>query len=147
MVKSDEQIHKICVRKIDKSLMGDANLKYTQIFKNREELKLNEVVLNSGEIPICSTILDEHCWSLLTTQRLITKREGTILTASIESARNLQYGDFKGHEGKELTMGKVETSDGGVLEYFIETGKASMVMVQGVKTRIQIQKRTNVLIE
>ncbi|MEP4091616.1 hypothetical protein [Reichenbachiella sp.] len=141
MEKSDEQIHKICVRNITKSLMEDANLKYTQIFKKIEEVNIDEVILATEEIPICSTILDKHNWSLLTTQRLITKKEGTILETDIETANNLKYGDFKGYQDKEITMGKVETSDGEELEYFIETGKTSMVMVQGVKTRIQIQNR------
>lgn len=142
MEKTDQQIHKICIRNITKSLGDDAELRCTKIFFKNDELNINEVTLLPNEIPICSTIIDVNHWSLLTTQRLLTKKGDTIFIADIETANNRLYGDFKGVQGKAFTIGRIETSEGNELEYFIETGKSSMVMVQGIKTRVQIQNKS-----
>ncbi len=55
------------------------------------------------------------------------------------NAKNLLYGEFKS-EKDDFTFGKIELENGEILKYFIETRKASMVMVQGVKTAIDIQQ-------
>ena len=75
----------------------------------------------------------------MTTQRLITCNNDNLTEANMDFAKVENYGDFKGYEEREYTLGHVNFDNGDSHEYFIEIGKASMVMVQGVKFRILIQ--------
>jgi hypothetical protein len=45
------------------------------------------------------------------------------------------YGDFKGFHNQPVTLGAIQLPDGSEHKYFIETGRASMVMIYGV-TRV-----------
>lgn len=142
MKKSDKQIHKICIRNIKKSLFNDAELKFTEFYEVTDQQLEFYDDLQTDEIAICSTKINSDNWSLLTTKRLLTKSHNNLNSAEIEFASHAKYGDFKGYKDPEFTVGRILTSEGREFEYFTETGKASMVMVQGVKTRIQIQNRT-----
>lgn len=92
--------------------------------------------LAENELFICSTIIDEDNFSILTTRRLLTKLDGKLCSENIQAATDKLYGDFKGYKDKEFTFGLVQLQNGNELKYFIETGKASMVMIQGVRTLI-----------
>ena len=54
------------------------------------------------------------------------------------------YGDFKGTLKREsITFGAIQLTNGNELRYFIETGRASMVMIYGVRTAIRIGGMTD----
>lgn len=142
MEKSDQQIHKICLRNIKKSLFSDAELKFTKFYELTDQQPDFYSDFQDDEIAICSTRTDSNNRSLLTTQRLLTKSDNILKTTEIEYASHSSYGDFKGYKDPDFTIGRILIAEGTEFEYFTETGKASMVMVQGVKTRIQIQNRT-----
>lgn len=91
------------------------------------------------ELIICSTVIDDNNYSILTTQRLITKEKGLENTGSLVGATDKLYGDFKGYKDELFTFGQVQLHNGSDLKYFIETGKASMIMIHGVRTIIQTQ--------
>ena len=139
-MRDDSSIHKICILAIKKSLMDTAELSFTSIYENRDSKLPFQLGLNFSELPICSTIKDSDNWSILTTQRLLSKINSVFTEANMETAQNRYYGDFKGYKSEQFTLGKVENSIGEEIEYLIETGKSSMVMVQGVKKRILIQQ-------
>jgi len=96
---------------------------------------------------ICSTVIDIDNFSVLTTQKLATKEEGKFLSCSLDGATDQLdglYKDFKGVREKEpLTFGTVQLDNGNDFRYFIERGSASMVMIHGVRTRIQTGGMTN----
>lgn len=95
--------------------------------------------LHNDELIICSIIIDTDNFSVLTTQKIITKKNGRISLGSCINATDKLYGEFK-NKTKDFSLGSVELENGEILEYFIETGKASMIMIQGVRTLIQIQQ-------
>ncbi|CAL2105559.1 hypothetical protein T190115A13A_160092 [Tenacibaculum sp. 190524A02b] len=64
------------------------------------------------------------------------------MIGSLVNAKNKGYGDFKGYIDNALTFGTLELQNGDELKYFIETGKASMIMIHGVRTLIRIQRTT-----
>ena len=98
--------------------------------------------LAESELIICSTVIDKDNYSILTTRQLITKKEGQLNTGDIQGATDKLYGDFKSYE-KSITFGQIELKNRNVLTYFIETGKASMVMIQSVRTIISTTQMTN----
>ena len=57
------------------------------------------------------------------------------------------YGDFKGLNGEPLTFGILTLENGIEFKYFIETGKASMIMINGIRTLIRTQQMTDKNIE
>ena len=143
MTKTDAYIHEICVAAILRKTMRPYNFYYTRYWKTKKEfIKYCEginVEFENEEIPICSTIIDMKNWSIITTRRLITSTESIIYQGRFSDAINSDIGDFKGIEGNEIATGTVEFKNGNKIQCYIETKRASMVMVYGLQTRIQIE--------
>lgn len=93
--------------------------------------------LHNDELIICSIIIDADNFSVLTTKKLVTLQNGILSSGSLINSTDQFYGNFKS-EAQRFSLGSVELENGEILEYFIETGRASMIMIQGVKTMIQI---------
>ena len=142
MEKSDKSIHNICIASIKRSTIKPYDFKWTRFYEEYTEFKNSfpgiEIELSDNELVICSTMIDKDNFSVLTTQRLTTKEKGVLLSGNLNGALVKQYRDFKSFKNKPLTFGLVQLNNGNDLRYFIETGRASMVMVYGVRTRIQI---------
>ena len=102
-----------------------------------------EIDFSTNELLICSTVIDNDNFSVLTTQKLITKEKGILLSCNLNGASVKEYGDFKGYKKVPFTFGVVYLADGSEFKYFIETGRASMVMIHGVKTSIQVNQMTS----
>jgi hypothetical protein len=148
-VKSDKSKHNICIASIKRSTMKPYDFKWTKFYDfdtyfPYSGLKLD---LTQNELIICSTYIDGDNYSVLTTQRLITKENGQITSGNIDGAVNKTYGDFKGYKDKLFTFGQIELRDGACLKYFVETGKASMVMIHGVRTLIRIKEMTDTQVD
>ncbi|SFN50597.1 hypothetical protein SAMN05421594_3044 [Chryseobacterium oleae] len=91
------------------------------------------------ELIICSVIIDSDNYSILTTRKLITNNKGNIESGSLINAKNKWYGEFNSKTDLH-TLGEVELSTGKRLFYFVETGKASMIMIYGVRTLVFINQ-------
>ncbi len=103
-----------------------------------------ELELLDNELIICSTVIDIDNFSVLTTRKLVTKEKGILLSGNLNDAKDKLYGDFKGVLRKEpFTFGMVQLDNGNDLQYFIETGRASMIMIYGVRTRMQAVEMTD----
>jgi hypothetical protein len=61
-------------------------------------------------------------------------------------AERKTYGAFKSQE-IDFTLGIIRLEDGTDLKCFIETGKASMIMIHGLRTLIRAQTMTVKLIK
>lgn len=149
MTKTDKSKHNICIASIKRSVMKPYDFKWTRFYEFNSEFPYSglNLELDDNELLICSTVIDANNYSILTTQRLITKEKGETITGSMNGTIDKSYGDFKGLRYKlPFTFGKIWLADGIEFKYFIETGKASMVMIHGVRTliRIQIMKNTQV---
>lgn len=140
MEKSDKSIHNICIAKIKRSTMKPYDFKWTKFYENNSKnlFKHYPFELDIEELVISSTIIDSQNFSILTTRKLITLENGIFFSGSLINTKDKLYGEFKS-EREKLTFGSVELENGTTLKYFIETGKASMVMIHGVRTAISIQ--------
>ncbi|WP_375562433.1 hypothetical protein ACE193_07765 [Bernardetia sp. OM2101] len=149
MSKSDKSKHAICIAAIKKNTMKPYDFKWTKFYSSNSEFSHNKIQLQrkEGELIICSTIINEKNYSILTTQRLITKENGNEKIGNMNEASDESYGNFKGYGDVGFTFGLVKLKSELELKYFIETGKASMVMVHGIRTLIRTQTLTEKNIE
>jgi len=142
--KTDQSKHRICVSKIKRTAIKPYDaFEWTKLYEDNQSFFNTypdiPIELNGEELLICSTIIDSNNYSILTTQKLITSENGILESGLIMHTKNELYGNFKGHGNEKLTFGKIIVEHEKVIKYFIETGKASMIMIYGVKTLIQIK--------
>lgn len=121
--------------------MKPFDFKYSEIYENDEtilnEKVNNEVNLEGGEELICSTIVNDTIWSVLTSRRIITLEGVGKIEHYLNGLKRRDAGDFKGYSKQEYTKGFLHFDDDKIIPYFIETGKASMIMIYGVNTTTQ----------
>jgi hypothetical protein len=125
--------------------MKPYDFKWTKFYESNSEFLYTGIQLDlaENELIICSTIIDKDNFSILTTRRLLTNQSGLLSSENIQGATDKLYGDFKGYKNKNITFGQVQLQSGNELKYFIETGKASMIMIHGVRTLIGTTQMTN----
>ncbi|KAA2243384.1 hypothetical protein F0L74_12850 [Chitinophaga agrisoli] len=131
--------------------MKPYDYKWTKFYPSNAEFEASypgfKMEYLENELIICSTILDHDNFSILTTQKLITREHGIEITGNLLDAADSSYGEFKGHRCGIFTFGRIKLSNGSDFRYFIETGKASMIMIHGVRTVIRTQQMTSAQIE
>ena len=149
MNKTDKSKHNISIAAIKRSTFKPYDYELTKFYISNSDFLYNGIKLDltENELIICSTVVDSENYSVLTTQKLITKEKGIENIGNLIGAKDKLYGDFKGYKGDSITFGLVELENGTELKYFIETGKASMIMIQGVRTIIKTQQMTDKNIE
>ncbi len=123
--------------------MKPYDFRWTQFYDSDSNPKLLfqnfPIDFSEEELIICSVIIDPDHYSILTTRKLITNNKGHMESGSLNHAKNKWYGEFKSKTDL-YTLGEVELSTGQRLCYFVETGKASMIMINGVKTLVFISQ-------
>ena len=129
--------------------MKPYDFKWTKFYDSNSEFPYSglELDLIENELIICSTVIDSDNYSILTTNKLITKENGTEYIGNLTGASDKGYGNFKGYNNEPFVFGIVQLENGTEFKYFIETGKASMVMIHGTRTLIGTQKMTDKNIE
>lgn len=140
-MKSDKSIHNIVIAKIKRSTILPYDFKWSKFYENNSEFngeKLS-IELEQEELIICSCVINDKNYSILTSKRLISCINNEITLGSVQNAKDKFYGEFKSQK-ENYTFGTVELKNGEHIKYFIETGRASMIMIQGVRTAIQIQQ-------
>lgn len=147
MTKSKQIIHSFSVYEIKRGTIRPYNFRWTKFHENNSgfqqaypELRLN---ITEDELIICSTVIDADNYSLLTTQRIITKEEGIKEIRYMASATSYSMPRNYKFEHYDYLFGTIEFQDGEVFRYFLEPGKAAMVMIQGIKTLIWSQQLTD----
>ena len=147
MTKSDQIIHRFSIYEIKRHTFKPYDFKWTKFHENNSDFVhlYPEIQLDVGEdeLIICSTVIDAENYSLLTTRRIITKENGIEnigdMTSAIQNTPPLQ---FK-LEKYNYVFGTLQLQNGTVFRYFIEAGKACMVMEYGIKTLIWSQQLTD----
>ena len=138
MEKSDTSRHAICISAIKRHILKPYDFKWTKFYESNEDFVSAYAgfafdLLNQ-ERAVCSTILDDQNYTVLTTQRLIAKVNGVEDTAIFPDWKSKKFGSFKRDVHGDFTFATVEKSDNSSMRYLIETGNASMVMINGIDT-------------
>lgn len=149
MRKPDKSIHNISVASIKRSTMKPYDFKWTKFYESNTDFQYSglQLELTENELIICSTVVDSENYSILTTQKLITNENGIENIGGVTGATLKPYGDFKGLNRELLSFGVLQLKNGTEFKYFIETGKASMIMIHGIRTLIRTQQMTDKNIE
>jgi len=102
--------------------MKPYDFKWSKFYEANSDFSFHghELDLTDDELIICSTIIDEENFSILTTQKLITVENKRERAESLIGAIDKGYGDFKGHKDVQVTFGSVELENGDKMRYFIE---------------------------
>ena len=140
MKKTDKSKHNICIAAIKRSTIKPYDYKFTKFYESNEEFPYNDIDINlrENELIICSTVINANNYSVLTTQRIITNKNNIVATGELTNSKDKGSGMFKSMKD-DFVFGSITLENGSDLEYFIETGKASMIMINGIKTLISIQ--------
>ncbi len=147
MKKSDLSIYKICIGNFERTVMWEkCQPKYSLIYKELGESQQVFQEFNiqrfENEIPICACKLDSNSWSLITTQRLITSKLGTISQINLETASVEDYGNANNLE-EPYTLGTLAPPEEfSIHQFFIECGYCSQIMISAVHERIVLQKNS-----
>ena len=148
MTKSDKSIHNICIASIKRSTIKPYDFKWTNFYDSNLDFNSTypELLIEfaENELIISSTVIDMNNYSILTTKRLYTIEKGILNSGDLINAIDKFYGEFKGIDNSLFTFGLVQLESGHNLKYFIETGKASMVMIHGVRTVIRSQQMAKI---
>ena len=137
-MKTPEKLHNVCIAAIKRSYIPPFDFVYTKIYENSDTFegdKLGvDVRLESHELPICSTIVNTKVWTLLTNNRIISFEGVGIQEHKLTPIKRWNFGDFKGYSDQSYTKGFLHFVDDTIVPVFVETGRASMVMIYGVMT-------------
>ncbi|KXH82847.1 hypothetical protein AU378_10400 [Chryseobacterium kwangjuense] len=143
MKKTDQSLYNICIASIKRKTMKPYDFRWTHFYDSDSSPKLLfqnfPIEFEEEELIICSVLIDSNHYSILTTRKLITNNNGKLESGSLINSKNKWYGEFKSKTAL-YTLGEVELFTGERLTYFVETGKAAMVIINGVKTFIDIAK-------
>jgi len=149
MRKTDKSIHNISIASIKRSTFKPYDYKWTKFYESNSEFSYSglKLELKESELIICSTFIDSKNYSILTTKKLITNENGIENAGNVAGAIPKLHGDFKGLNGGTFTFGLLQLVNGTELKYFIETGKASMIMIHGIRMLIRTEQMTDENIE
>ena len=92
---------------------------------------------NENELPISQTTVNKNNWTLITTRQIITSIDGIIKTAKAGTVNSWHWNDFKGYNKTDYTMGELQLDNQQKLEIFLETGKASLVMIYAIMALVE----------
>lgn len=137
-MKTPDKIHSICIAAIKRSYIPPFDFEYTSIYENSDTVESDKIgvdlKLASHELPICSTIISTKVWTLLTTDRIISFEGVEMQEHKLTSIKRWNFGDFKGYSEQSYTKGFLHFDDDTVVPVFVETGRASMVMIYGISS-------------
>lgn len=139
MRKKDITIHHLAIAAIKRSTMLPYDFKYTQLYESDCATLKIPIPLEEDELVICSTVIDKENYSILTTRRMTTSEDENVRIEYLMNATDKGYGDFKGSKGDVISKGMIEIENAEDLGYFIETGRASMIMIQGLRALLRTQ--------
>jgi hypothetical protein len=137
-MKTADKIRSICIAAIKRSIIPPFDFEYSYIYENLDTVETPKIGvdlrLESHELPICSTIINPKVWTILTTEKIISFEGVGIQQHKLSTLEKWDFGDFKGYSKQIYTKGFLHFVDDTFIPVFVETGRASMVMINGIMT-------------
>jgi hypothetical protein len=97
-------------------------------------------MLSNEELPVASTYIDGS-WTLVTTQRVLSFSNNFM--QQIATNEIVEF-DTKHSKGKtNIIQSKIGGTKGKKIECFIETGRASMVIIYAIQTLINLERQAS----
>lgn len=147
MKQSDQTIHRFSIHQIKKHTFQPYVFRWTNFYESNWDFQQLhpgiQMELTEDELLICSTVINAENYSLLTTRRIVTKENGIENPANLEDAIQKTPPLQSKFEKYNYVFGTLELSNKDVFKYFIEAGKAAMVIEYGIKTLLWSQQLTD----
>jgi hypothetical protein len=142
-MKTSHSIRNICLAAINRSLRLPFEFRFTTIFETDSMAEIGAVAFflpsaEEDELPICQVFINNDNWTLVTTNRILTRKEGDLDCIRAKEVKSWDGGDFKGYNKTAYTLGQVQSEKQRGLEIFIETGGASLVIIRTVMTLMKL---------
>jgi len=142
MEKTDKSIKDISIAAIKRHTISPIDFEYSTIYEADKQISnqkiKNAIQITAGEELICSTIISEVIWTVLTSRRIITWEGVRKIEHNLKGLIQRDMGDFKGWSKQKYTKGFLHFDDNKIIPIFIETSNASMIMIYGTNTAIKI---------
>jgi len=140
-MKSDQSIRNICIAAIKRKIRKPFDFLLTDMFEKEtideiddDDFKL--LAFFENELPIARTHVYADSWTLVTSRQIISCKDGIITACQAEKVLSWTWNDFKGYNKLPFTIGQLKLGDNQTLEIFIETGRASMVIIYAIRTLV-----------
>ena len=135
-MKTDKSIREITIAAINRSVMESENWLYSKVCA---EDNSTEFVLEENELPIFE-VNSQKAKTIITTRRIIEKENGKLSYVSFDEIDDVIYGDFKKQINKpELSKFRIVDMYGDEYDFQMETGKASVGLINSVKTVLKLK--------
>ncbi len=138
-MNEDEKIQDIAVAMIRRHSMNPEEWRYTSIGALRSDIG-QQLPLSPGELVLVSAFFSEESWYVFTTQRIVSKFEGSVALLDPHRGIDSEFGNFKGYpRGNNTLLGSIATAtatlknSGSRLRLEFETGKPSMAPIYATK--------------
>ncbi len=89
-----------------------------------------------NDLLIVVTFIDDLNWTVLTTRKIVACIDGKLKMTNATNVKKYEWGDFKGYDKNGINIGNFILDNGDEFPFHIETGKASMVIIYGIKSLI-----------
>lgn len=134
-MKTDTSIKNIVSAAIYRKVMNPEEWIYSKIHIGNQSVIFD---LEDGELPIFE-INSPNAKTIITTRRII-ETENEVQTIYFEDIKNINYGNFKGKIDKpELSVFSIVDVSGRRYDFQMETGKASIGLINTVSTVLQLK--------
>lgn len=141
-MKSDHSIRNICIASIKRKTFDPFDFSLTDMFESETIDEIDNGVFDSlafseNELPIARTHVYADSWTLVTTRQIITCKDGVTKACQADKVFRWEWNDFKGYNKLPFTVGQLKFGDDQTLDIFIETGRASMVMIHAIMVLVR----------
>ena len=121
---------------VNRHTVKEKTFSLTRLIKsNRDETFGIEYDLQPDELPIAKTTIDKLNWTVVTSRRIISCFNGHIAYFFATNVASWNWGFFKDKK-KAYVVGTLETTDGVDFNFHIESGYASMININALKTLV-----------
>jgi hypothetical protein len=138
MKKSDKSIRNITLAKVKCCLMEDTVCTLTRTYDNETMADISFAANAREELPVACTYVDTYSYTLITTRRIFTTKDGLKYEVLFQDIKACKFGDFKGMQDKPVTFGSVTKINGEDIPVLIESGKPSMIVVNAIRTILNL---------
>ena len=142
MSKSDQRIKNITIAAIKRHDIFSIVHSFTTLFEEEAKSELPALIsLQNEELPIAQVFIDDDNWTLVTTRRIISCFESNIKDVYASSIVRWYWGDFKGLDRGQTTIGQLVLENGDELKVHIETGKASIIPIYAIRVMAALNRK------
>lgn len=132
--KTDSDVKSICLASINRHSKSVEKWIYTYLINGDQipEKLSSYIKLIKTELPVLYFYASKKSWYILTTRRILGTYQERIYDENISEITEEYYGDFKGFNGENTHIMKLNKKNGEMIQLEFETGKASIALIYAI---------------